>query len=80
MARVRDALAAAGIDEASYCSHSFRIGAAAARGVDDSVVKTLGRWESTAYLQYVRIPREQYSCMLGAPRWDLRRVLSVQLC
>ena len=59
MARVRDALAAAGIDEVSYCGHSFRIGAATTRGVEDSVIKTLGRWESTAYIQYVRIPREQ---------------------
>ena len=74
VARVRDALAAAGVDEGSYCGHSFRIGAtttAAKRGVEDSVIKTLGRWESTAYLQYVRIPREQltgYSRVLGAPR------------
>ena len=59
MARVRDALAAAGVDEGSYCGRSFRIGAAAKRGVEDSVIKTLGRWESTVYLQYVRIPREQ---------------------
>ena len=29
------------------------------KGVEDSVIKTLGRWESVAYLQYVRIPRER---------------------
>ena len=74
VAQVRDALGAAGTNEGSYCGHSFRIGAAttaAARGVEDSVIKTLGRWESTAYLQYVRIPREQltgYSRVLGALR------------
>ena len=72
VAQVRAALTTAGIEEGSYCSHSFRIGAAttaAARGIEDSVIKTLGRWESTAYLQYVRIPREQltgYSSVLGA--------------
>ena len=55
MAKVRDALAAAGVDEGNYCGHSFRIGAAttaAKRGVEDSVIKTLGRWESTAYFQF----------------------------
>ena len=42
-----------------YCSHSFWIGAAttvAAKGVEDSVIQTL---VSLAYLQYVRIPRQQ---------------------
>ena len=59
---VRAALQKAGVDQSKYCTHSFRIGAAttaAAKGVEDSVIKTLGRWESLAYLQYVRMPREQ---------------------
>ena len=59
---VRDALQRAGIDQSKYCGHSFQIGAAttaAARGMEDSVIKTLGRWQSVAYLQYVRIPRNQ---------------------
>ena len=70
---VRAALTRAGIDQSKYCGHSFRIGAAttaAARGIEDSIIKTLGRWESVAYLQYVRIPRErltQYSRVLGSP-------------
>ena len=70
---VRKALEAAGIEQSKYCRHSFRIGvataAAAAKGVEDLVIKALGRWNSTAYLQYVRIPREQlafYSRVLGA--------------
>ena len=57
---LREGLQRAGFDEQQYCSHSFRIGAAttaAARGVEDAVIKTLGRWESLAYLQYVKIPR-----------------------
>ena len=44
--------------------------AAAAQGIEDSVIKTLGRWESAAYLRYVRIPRAQltgYSCILSSP-------------
>ena len=70
---VRGALAAANIDQKKYCGHSFRIGAAttaAGKGVEDSIIKTLGRWESAAYLQYVRIPREQltgYANVLASP-------------
>ena len=61
-AAVRSALKKVGVDQSKYCTHSFRIGAAttaAARGIEDSVIKTLGRWESLAYLQYVRILRER---------------------
>ena len=69
---VRSALDKVGVDQSAYCGHSFRIGAAttaAARGIEDSVIKTLGRWESLAYLQHVRIPRRQlvgYSSLLRA--------------
>ena len=65
---VRDGLARTDVDQEKYCGHSFRIGAAttaAAKGIEDSVIKTLGRWESTAYLQYVRIPREQLTGYAG---------------
>ena len=51
-----------GLEASKFAGHSFRIGAAttaAARGVEDSLIKTLGRWESSAYLLYVRIPRER---------------------
>ena len=42
-AEVRDALGKAGIECSRYSSHSFRIGAtttAAARGMEDSIIKT----------------------------------------
>ena len=59
---VRAALHSAGLAESQYCGHSFRIGAATAaaeRGIEDSTIKTLGRWRSIAYLYYIKIPREQ---------------------
>ena len=60
VSRVRLALAAAGIKADNFAGHSFRIGAAstaAAKGAEDSLIKTLGRWASSAYLLYVRVPR-----------------------
>ena len=45
-----------------FNGHSFRIGAAttAARcGLEDSLIQTLGRWKSAAYLAYIKIPRDQ---------------------
>ena len=56
VAKVREVLEEAGLDPRKYAGHSFRIGAmttAAARGVEDSVIKTLGQWQSSAYLLYV---------------------------
>ncbi len=59
---VRRALSAAGFDASLYAGHSFRSGAAttaAACGLEDSLIKTLGRWNSAAYQLYIQIPREQ---------------------
>ena len=58
---VRHALMTAGLDPTPYSGHSFRIGAAttaAAAGMEDSVIKILGRWQSSACQRYVHIPRE----------------------
>ena len=60
--RIKDVLSKAGLDGSKYAGHSFRIGAAtsaAAAGVEDSMIQTLGRWKSSAYLVYVRVPRER---------------------
>ena len=55
--KVRSALSILGYDASIYAGHSFRIGAAttaAEHGIEDSVIKMLGRWESSAYQLYVR--------------------------
>ncbi|XP_011404552.1 PREDICTED: uncharacterized protein LOC105313084 [Amphimedon queenslandica] len=59
---VRKALESSGYCKAEYSGNSFRAGAATTAAelkIEDSIIKTLGRWESTAYLLYIRIPREQ---------------------
>ena len=61
MARMHSALSQVGIDSAYYNGHSFRIGAAttaAAHGLNDSLIKSLGRWNSDAFQVYLKIPRQ----------------------
>ena len=58
---VREALTTTGVDSSKYCGHSFRIGAAtmaAERGVQDSLIRTMGRWKSSTYLLYICTPRD----------------------
>ena len=58
---VREALTTKGVDSSKYCGHSFHIGAAkTAVGlrIQDSLVRTMGRWESSAYLLYIWMPRD----------------------
>ena len=46
-----------GINQADYASHSFRVGAAttaAAMGIPAWLIKTLGRWRSNAYMDYIQ--------------------------
>ncbi len=62
VSRIRQAMERAGLNCTAYSGHSFRIGAAttAARcGINDATSKLLGRWESAAYLLYVKTPREE---------------------
>ena len=59
VSKVKEILGQAGIDASHYKGHSFRIGAAttaAACGLNDGLIKTLGRWASSAYQVYIRIP------------------------
>ena len=64
VSEVRKALLAASIEAKAYSGHSFRIGAATTagrKGLSSERIKTLGRWESAAYLLYIRLPREELS-------------------
>ena len=73
VSQLRTVLTEIGIKADQFAGHSFRIGAAttaAAQGIEDSVIKILGRWESSAYQRYLKMPRESLaavSALLGQP-------------
>ena len=55
----RSALQEVGITSERYSYHSFRIGAATVAfqcGTQDSLIQTLGQWQSSAYLIYIWTP------------------------
>ena len=59
---IRAALQELDLPFQDFAGHSFRIGAATAAaksGIEDSTIKTLGRWNSSAFLAYIRSPPEQ---------------------
>ena len=56
---IREVLTDAGMDVSGYSGLSFRIGSAssAARArLLDSLIQSLGRWRSFAFLIYIRVP------------------------
>ena len=60
--RFRAALEEAGVSCCDYSGHSFWIGAATAAakaGIEDFTIQLLGRWTSSAFLTYIRTPKEQ---------------------
>ena len=62
VAAVKKSCEKAGLDASEFNGHSFRIGAAstaASRGMEDCMIKTLGRWESDAYQRHIKIPRKE---------------------
>ena len=79
---IRHLLKQGGINQLNYASHNFRIGAAttaAAAGLPAWLIKTLGRWNSDAYLTYIRCPNTVLSAVphklantdaTNQPSWD----------
>lgn len=66
VSHVRTALEALDLPQGDFAGHSFRIGAAttaALRGVEDSTIQILGRWHSSAFLQYIRTPKERLAAL-----------------
>lgn len=56
---LQNSLAFCGLDTKRYQSHSFRIGAATAAadlGASDIQIQNMGRWKSTAFKKYRRVP------------------------
>ena len=75
VSKVKETLEALGYPSAKYSGHSFHAGAtttAAAAGLQDSLIKILGRWESAAYQLYVRLPRTQLKGVSAALATSLR--------
>ena len=68
IARVRATLINLGYDANAYAGHSFRIGAAttaAERGIEDSVIKMMGRRNSSAYQLYIRSAQHMLASVAG---------------
>lgn len=63
---VREVLQAIGLPYQNFAGHSFRIGAATAAaraGIEDSTIRMMGRWSSSAFLAYIRTPREHLASL-----------------
>ena len=64
--RLRSILESVGLPQLAYAGHSFRIGAAttaALAGLEDSLIQGMGRWNSSAFLVYIRTPKEQLAAV-----------------
>ena len=67
--KLKESIQAAGVNCAAYSGHSFRSGEATTavrQGIGDATIKMLGRWKSSAYQSYIKMPREQLAAVLRA--------------
>lgn len=65
---MRAVLEIAGYPVSKYAGHTFRIGTATTAGrcrIPESLIKTLGRWESAAYMCYMRTAPETLRAVSG---------------
>ena len=60
----RQALQAIGLPYQDFAGHSFHIDAATA-AAKAGIIRTLGRWNSTAFLTYIHTPRENLACIFS---------------
>ena len=58
ISRLRAVLTEIGVPHDQYAGHGAATSAALA-GVEDSMIQTLGRWQSAAFMRYVRTPPEE---------------------
>ena len=66
IAQLRSYMKAAGLPSDQFAGHSFRIGAAttaAKAGMEDSMIQTLGRWHSAAFLRDIRTPHDRLAAL-----------------
>ena len=69
IAKLKESIQAAGVNCAPYSGHSFRSGEATTavrQGIGNATIKMLGRWKSSAYQLYIKMPREQLAAVLQA--------------
>ncbi len=60
MNQLREILSVTRFSQHLYADHSFHVSAAktaALKGMEDSTIQMLGRWQSAAFLQYIRTPK-----------------------
>jgi hypothetical protein len=63
IAELRKTLMALGLPDVNYAGHSFRIGAATSAALARVEDSTIRRWQSAAFLRYVRTPRERLAAV-----------------
>lgn len=62
VSKLRSTLSKTGVQCDKFSGHSFRICAAttaAAKGLSDSTIQTLGRWKSDSFKRHVRMPQSE---------------------